>query len=414
MESLFANYASSDEEQEEAPTVKHGGSSSNPKAKPTSKSIEPNNPKISSFFSSLPQPKPTSSSSLFSSLPKPKPNSQTPTNINPFDPKPKKIVQFIPPINPNLLKSRDIDDDDEEDEKRRKSIKQSKSSSDSSFGSSFFSSIPAPKSSLGSTLGSGRRSIVEADVPALSSIGVDSVKRSSEVASESLGSYEGNNFGNYGSNSVGYDQPSAITVEPVVECNESYGGYGHYQNYVNYESSSSGTGNYGSYDGSLTAMSDPTMMYARENSVVVENVVSMPGMGKRRRKDAIPDDIVEVKQDELMKNRPKEDQAKLTGIAFGPSYQVLLVFQALVLQTEQALPSLISDCKGIIHFSIINSCLDVTHPAASSKGKPTKLHKRKHQIGSLYFDMRQKESELAERRSKGFLTKAETHAKYGW
>ncbi|CAA2961504.1 Hypothetical predicted protein [Olea europaea subsp. europaea] len=33
--------------------------------------------------------------------------------------------------------------------------------------------------------------------------------------------------------------------------------------------------------------------------------------------------IVEVKQDELLKNRPKKDQAKLTGIAFGPAYKVL-------------------------------------------------------------------------------------------
>lgn len=52
--------------------------------------------------------------------------------------------------------------------------------------------------------------------------------------------------------------------------------------------------------------------------------------------------------------------------------------------------------------------------APSAKEKPTKLHKRKHQIGSLLYDMRQKEMELAERRAKGFLTKAETHAKYGW
>lgn len=51
---------------------------------------------------------------------------------------------------------------------------------------------------------------------------------------------------------------------------------------------------------------------------------------------------------------------------------------------------------------------------SSAKGKPSKLHKRKHQIGSLYFDMKQKEMELAERRSKGLLTKAETQAKYGW
>lgn len=96
-------------------------------------------------------------------------------------------------------------------------------------------------------------------------------------------------------------------------------------------------------------------------------------LGKRGRKEIPTEEIVEVKQDELMKNRPREDQVKLTGIAFGPSYQPV-----------------------------------------STKGKPTKLHKRKHQIGSLFYDMKQKEMELAERRAKGFLTKAETQAKYGW
>lgn len=85
-------------------------------------------------------------------------------------------------------------------------------------------------------------------------------------------------------------------------------------------------------------------------------------------------EILEVNQAELMKNRPREDKSKLTGLAFGPSYQA----------------------------------------APSGKGKPSKLAKRKHQIGSLYFDMRAKEMELNERRSKGVLTKAETQAKYGW
>jgi proline-rich protein PRCC len=50
----------------------------------------------------------------------------------------------------------------------------------------------------------------------------------------------------------------------------------------------------------------------------------------------------------------------------------------------------------------------------SNKGKPSKLHRRKHQIGTLYFDMKQKEMELMERRSRGFMSKAETQAKYGW
>ncbi|OMP08514.1 hypothetical protein COLO4_06397 [Corchorus olitorius] len=63
----------------------------------------------------------------------------------------------------------------------------------------------------------------------------------------------------------------------------------------------------------------------------------------------------------------------MTGIAFGPSYQ-----------------------------------------PASTKGKPSKLHKRKHQIGSLLFDMKQKQMELQERRSRGLLTKSQTQAKYGW
>ncbi|KAJ6747223.1 PROLINE-RICH PROTEIN PRCC [Salix koriyanagi] len=52
----------------------------------------------------------------------------------------------------------------------------------------------------------------------------------------------------------------------------------------------------------------------------VETAVRM--MGKRRRNE-IPTEIIEVKQDELIKNRPREDQVKSTGIAFGPAYQVL-------------------------------------------------------------------------------------------
>ncbi|KAF6172923.1 hypothetical protein GIB67_035477 [Kingdonia uniflora] len=140
--------------------------------------------------------------------------------------------------------------------------------------------IGAPKSSLGFgvapfTLGSCGRSIAEADVPILSLIGVDSVKQG-EVDTEGLGSSKGKK------------------LWILCELRD--------------------------YDGSMATITHPTMMYARESSVVVENVVNMPGIGKRR-KDVILDDIVEVKQDELMKNRSKEDHAKLTRIAFGPSYQ---------------------------------------------------------------------------------------------
>ncbi|GER57339.1 uridylate kinase [Striga asiatica] len=47
---------------------------------------------------------------------------------------------------------------------------------------------------------------------------------------------------------------------------------------------------------------------------------SFPIPGKRGRKD-VPPQIFEVKQDELIKNRPREDQVKMMGVAFGPAYQ---------------------------------------------------------------------------------------------
>ncbi|KAE8710368.1 poly(rC)-binding protein 3-like [Hibiscus syriacus] len=158
----------------------------------------------------------------------------------------------------------------------------------------------------------------------------------------------------------------------------NYADYSNYQSSVDTNSGSTDVATiYGSYesanynvqyennwaDGSATTM-------LPEPSRMAELGVKVKG---KRGRNEIPTEIFEVKQDELMKNRPREDQGKMTGIAFGPSYQ-----------------------------------------PASSKGKPTKLHKRKHQIGSLYFDMKQKEMELQERRSRGLLTKADTQAKYGW
>eukprot|EP00850_Spirogloea_muscicola_P002948 SM000011S19126 [mRNA] locus=s11:1037940:1039410:+ [translate_table: standard] len=92
---------------------------------------------------------------------------------------------------------------------------------------------------------------------------------------------------------------------------------------------------------------------------------------KRKGKDG-PAHIVEVKQAELTKVTPRQE---LQAPAYGPTYQSI---------------------------------------ATSAKDKPSKLHRRKHQITSLYFDMRQKEMEVAEQRARGHMTKAQTHAKYGW
>ncbi|CAK9140784.1 unnamed protein product [Ilex paraguariensis] len=371
-------------------------------AKPTSFASLPR-PKSSA----IPQPKiqndrPVNTSSFFSSLPPPKTqNSDPPVLSKPLsssDPKPKKVVQFRPPIIP--INSRDVDDeDDDEKEIQKKKSKESESSTQtSSVKQSFSSMLPKPKNSgalgaLPSASGIGRRSILEADTPApslsnfnpLSEVGVNTNMGNHE--SQSVGGSSLSSIGAVGDSleyAVGGDISNwGSAGENYVNYN-SYGGYGNAggdssnwgsgsENYANYDSYAGYVnhgehGNYGHYEDSRVDGSAATV--PPEMSVAAESGVRVPG--KKGRND-VPQEIVEVRQDELMKNRPREDQAKLTGIAFGPSYQPV-----------------------------------------STKGKPTKLHKRKHQIGSLYFDMRQKEMELAERRARGFLTKAETQAKYGW
>lgn len=68
---------------------------------------------------------------------------------------------------------------------------------------------------------------------------------------------------------------------------------------------------------------------------------------------------------------------------------------------------------SLIRAQLLTCTFSFVQPV-SSKGKPSKLLKRKHQISTLYFDMKQKEMELQERRAKGMLTKAQTQGKYGW
>uniref|UniRef100_A0A803M8E7 Proline-rich protein PRCC n=2 Tax=Chenopodium quinoa TaxID=63459 RepID=A0A803M8E7_CHEQI len=226
--------------------------------------------------------------------------------------------------------------------------------------------MPTPKNSgqnslgaLPPSLGAGRRSIVETEGPM-------SVSGSSEV--------------NGVNSEVGFDPNVGSNQQNLVEESYNYN-YGvgvagdQSQGYANYDaygsSSSDYNGGYQGYDSSNWYNGASAEEMA--STMAVSGVDSFASLGGRRRKDQPPAEIIEVKQDELMKNRPTEDKSKLTGIAFGPSYQ-----------------------------------------PASTKGKPSKQHKRKHQISALYFDMKQKEMELSERRAKGFLTKAETQAKYGW
>ncbi|KAL3517898.1 hypothetical protein ACH5RR_020487 [Cinchona calisaya] len=452
MDSLLANYASSDEEEEKSPKPsiskstgflsslpppKSSSSSSlssslpPPKSQPlklppsssspplntpksngkqeddddeeegqqSAKNLEIPKPKSSSsLFSSLPQPKSFSSSSFFS-LPQP---TKTHNQISgPSQSAVKRVVQFRPPpINPsNNVSNEDEDDEDEEKEEKKQPAVQTESVK------TFLSSIlPAPRNSatlgaLPSASGTGRRSIIDADVPGLKDSKVVNSGKGSEVGvvSTNVGTYEGqsgndqmplSSSGGVSSDSSGYaaiggggDYSSWVSGSENYANYAGYGGYetssvaGDYQNWgggngdsVNYSGDYGNYVNYGqcesNWDDGSTATAAP------EGSGLAENALRVSG---KRGRNSVPQEIVEVKQDDLMKNRPREDQVKVTGIAFGPAYQ-----------------------------------------PTSSKGKPSKLQKRKHQIGSLYFDMKQKETELSERRAKGFLTKAQTQGKYGW
>ncbi|XP_029118622.2 uncharacterized protein [Elaeis guineensis] len=340
----------------------------------------------SSIFSSLPRPKTSASSSFFSSLPPPRSSQQSnlpkPSNPASLDQNPKKVVQVTLPSNPSLLRNGNFeDDDDEEEEKERKRGKDSSSIASSK---SLSSMLPAPKNSLCSAPAAGRRSIVEADVPAAKPEGIGQQQEMSAL--ESYGSYyDGSLVG--GSGEAGAREPTVSSE--FRNSSEASGWDPNYGSAVGYGSggevdygsgggmdygSYGGTMGYGSYGGTMDYGSYGANWSDGSATMATPEIADMGKIAGKRGRNEIPMEVVEVKQDELMKNRPREDKAKLTGLAFGPSYQ----------------------------------------PVSSAKGKPSKLQKRKHQIGSLYFDMKQKEMELAERRSKGLLTKAETQAKYGW
>ncbi|KAK8515562.1 hypothetical protein V6N13_139460 [Hibiscus sabdariffa] len=416
MESLLANYASSDDEEPQQITPP-----------PTTKKPSLPPPKSSSFFSSLPQPKqslnslreddggggkvaadipkpsipnPTNTPKLFSHLPQPK--SQTPQPQHPPNPPiAKRIVQFKPPINPSSHVDSDDDDDDGGEEERRKR-RESENLSQGPSVKSFLSSIPAPRNSttlgVAPSSGSGRRSIIETNQVRTSTSSTVEDKSEASINHNAAPNYSNHDISSDGNtgNSMNYSnytnyQPSIDQYSGNHEINDlgsdkNLDSYANYADYSSYQSSgdpnigsSDVASTYGSYEsyGNYHANYENNWAAGSAATVLPDSSgmaeLGVKVKGKRGRND-IPTEIVEVKQDELMKNRPREDQVKMTGIAFGPSYQ----------------------------------------PAASSKGKPTKLHKRKHQIGSLYFDMKQKEMELQERRSRGLLTKAETQAKYGW
>lgn len=392
MDSLIANYASGSEEEEE----EEKGTEFNQSWRASLVSSSPPVPKgefnpysSSSIFTALPPPKnnnsylplpspspslkpqqddlpKTAASSLFSSLPPAKARSGF-SLPPPKNKSGKRVVEFKPPLNPALLENLD------EDEKyERPSKKRAISDGSETLVGGLTALLPPPKNDnlLGAGGGAhtGRRFFVETapstypppdaytnvmEEPSLdlhhsfhSYSGGAITPAQNEYYYSADPPSQGVDFGSSGGCSHGnqYPQPCSPQEAAYVQGNEL---------------------TKGAHQVSESAGSSFGKVEERSFGKVEE---------RKRGRNQIPSNVIEVKQDELMGNRPREDQAKLTGIAFGPSYQ----------------------------------------PVSSGKDKPTKLHKRKHQIGSLYFDLRQKEMELAERRARGQLTKAETQAKYGW
>ncbi|KAF3794557.1 hypothetical protein EJ110_NYTH07104 [Nymphaea thermarum] len=398
MDSLLANYASSDDEDEQPeggtlrPSFRPPNSAPPPLPEPFSASNRGQSESKASPFGSLPPPKassslftslphPKSSSSLFTSLPPPKTSSSLPplkssssslfTSLPPpktsksssSGPAPKKVIQFRPPIDPNLLKPGFDDDDDDEDERQSKipRKKEADSSSNISSFSNLSALLPPPKQSLG-TSSFSRRSVIETDrsenrVEERASSNAEASLNADVPLQDSYPEHgvEYPNWG-YGGDACGMDGDAGGMSGDVTQYQGNYGEYGTQQ----YWDGNSGYGNWA--DGSSSVGDQSESLVASINEIE-----------RKRGRNEIPANVIEVKQDQLMSNRPRQDQVKLTGIAFGPSHQPV-----------------------------------------SSGLKPSKLHRRKHQIQSLYYDMKQKETELAERRAKGLLTKAQTQAKYGW
>lgn len=380
MDSLIANYASASSDSDD-----EKGIDFNPSRRESMFSLPPPLPRgecnssSSSIFTALPPPKnnnsylpspslksqqnevpKATSSSLFSSLLPAKARSGF-SLPPPKNKSGKRVVEFRPPLNPALLENPD-------DEEKHETASKKRATSDDSeaLAGGLTALLPPPKND--NLLGAG-------------------------------GSHTGRRFLVKTAPST-YQPPTNtdtnIREEPSLDLHHSLrsdngGDITPSQNDYYYSADPPSQGGDFSYSGGAAWSHEyhPTQPCPPQEAAYVEDnqpmkVVQQVSEGagssfgkieeRKRGRNQIPSNIIEVKQDELMGNRPREDQAKMTGIAFGPSYQ----------------------------------------PVSSGKEKPTKLHKRKHQIGSLYFDLKQKEMELAERRAKGQLTKAETQAKYGW
>ncbi|CAI9770694.1 unnamed protein product [Fraxinus pennsylvanica] len=272
-----------------------------------------------------------------------------------FDSSSKKVVQFRPPpiVNfiSNKVKDEEEDSDEDEKEKQRKKVKRVcfyficevvfiKYSCTQeldhigfftfSFGSFLGQTRMGPGRAQSSRSGSCNI-ITNASASNLNSVGTmvsDADVKSSIGYSENQSgdgsslSYDHSNwnsgnesYSNYDGYGADYDD-SVGTGERVHYSNWN-GQTGDYANY------GAGFGNYGQDESNWIDESGSTAV--AEGSELAESGLQVPG--KRGRNDA-PEHIVDVKQDELLKNQPRmEDQAKLTGL-------LRLMYQGMCLKRD--------------------------------------------------------------------------------
>lgn len=282
----------------------------------------------SSIFSSLPPPK-TSSSSTFSSLPAPRCESGNPTNKPSLEQNAKKVVHFTLPLNPSMFISQETDEDDDEEDKGRKARKDASSSSTLKALSSM---LPAPKNTLciapAQSLGASRRSSLQTDAPSVNY--PQEIKAEQEAASfanhskccaeqsivagyETYGSYSAEQgisaYGSYKND----DRNCAGGVLNPVAISSVDSTYASIPTYTEWEQDNGNSFGYTNYMDNWSNVS---------SGAATSEIPDIGRIAGKRGRTDIPTEIMEVKQDELMKNRPREDQVKLTGIAFGPAYQV--------------------------------------------------------------------------------------------
>ncbi|EMS47040.1 hypothetical protein TRIUR3_04148 [Triticum urartu] len=451
MDSLLATYASSDEDADE----------SIPTPAPATRRSEASGKPAGSIFSALPQPK---SAPIFSSLPAPKSaptfSSIPPPKSSASSGTPKRVVQFRPPP---IRQTTGVSSDEEDDAEKRRAPERSDTGpadEDDPEESSDEDGMPAPEQQQEQQdLGAGAGDVQHQGYDA----GVGNANGYEGYA------WDPNYYAYYGldpNSNLNYGaepQYAAYGVEQGGGYANGYGGE-HSGGYEHSTAPPCGGEYTGGYSAEAVAMAAPPMP---EPALPPE----LGRIGVKRGRRDMPMEIIEVNQAELVKNRPREDKSKLTGMAFGPSYQSPpsicclsslpdlcdlaarsmwcrrssrhVVDERLFVQPPSHDASLrrpqarwapLSLVKyrfdlgenhpgtdfvrvGYFYRMNIAALFDITrcsNAAPSGKGKPSKLQKRKHQIGSLFYDLKQKEMELTERRAKGFLTKAETQAKYGW